>query len=572
MFKLRCILPLIVLVVAALAGCSDQAVSPTGDGSMTPMGMVLSLADVGPSEIVLAVDVSDTVSNDELQAMVNALGSCLADPSLIPQDGTITVATLVYGDSVAAITAPTPVTSASLQNIIVPALNGLLSDRVVGGAGADLTGAFSAADTILAKSSVSDRHVLVMGSGAADDPNGAVAESAALGAAGVMVSTIGVNPDKNGAELLKECADATGGFFGAGDENDQAELCEDALSYMLQVDIDLEPEIESLPRGDIHKVEAMVFRGGDPKAWPVGGQDVMMRVVSGPNELISASAVTDTNGVVKFAYTGNGGPGTDVIVARTVHPGTGSTLVDTVRVTWINEAPTCDAGGPYNVTVDADTVDVQLDATSSSDAEDDSLRYHWSLECEDAWFDDATSATPTLYLTGDCVCVDSLTVDLAVSDGFDTTMCSATIYVDDVRPPTIIVKDEPLRVWPPNHKYRTVEPSMLLEAAYDACGKVIDLSGVVVVEVRSDEPEDHKGDGRTVDDIVVMCPNTVKLRAERMGGGDGRVYTITYRIAGENGMTTDAIARVFVPHDASHDNAVDSQGGYTVEPGCADGS
>jgi hypothetical protein len=570
MFKLRCVLPIIVLVFAALAGCSDHAVSPTGDGSKTPMGMVLSIADVGPSEIVLAVDVSDTVSNDELQAMVDALGSCLADPSLIPQDGTITVATLVYGDSVAAITAPTPVTSTSLQNTILPALNGLLTDRVVGGAGADLTGALSAADTILAKSSVSDRHVLVMGSGAADDPTGAVAESTALGVAGVMVSAIGINPDKSGADLLNECADVTGGFFGAGDENDQADLCEDALAYMLQVDIDLEPETKDLPRGETHKGEAKVFRGGDPKAWPVEGQEVTISIVSGPNSPLSAATVTDTNGVVTFEYTGIGGPGTDVIVAETLHPGTGSTLVDTVTVTWINAAPTCDAGGPYKATVDADTVAVQLDGSSSSDAEDDSLRYHWSLECEDAWFDDATSATPTLYLAGDCVCVDSLTVDLAVSDGFDTTACFATVYVDDVRPPTIIVKDEPLRIWPPNHKYRTVEPGMLLEAAYDACGDAIDLSRVVVVEVRSDEPEDHKGDGRTVDDIVVMCPNTVELRAERMGGGDGRVYTITYRIAGENGVTTDVEARAFVPHDASDDTAVDSEGGYSVETDCAD--
>jgi len=555
-----------------MAACSEQAVSPTEDGMVAPSGMVLSIADVGPSEIVFALDVSDTVSSDELQSMVDALGSCLSDPSLIPQSGTITVSTLVYGDSVALITIPTAVTSSSLQNTILPALNGLLTDRVVGGAGADLTGALSAADTILAKSSVSDRHVLVMGSGAADDSNGAVAESVALGVAGVMVSAIGINPDKNGADLLNECADVTGGFFGAGDENDQAELCADALAYMLQVDIDLEPEIESLPRGDIHKVEAIVFRGGDPKDWPVEGQEVKMRVVSGPNDEIFASSLTDTNGVVKFAYAGDGGPGTDVVVARTVHPGTGLTLADTVRVIWLNAAPMCDAGGPYVVTVETDTVSIQLDGTSSSDAEDDSLRYHWSLECEDAWFDDESSATPTLYLTGDCVCIDSLTVDLAVNDGFDTTQCSATVYVNDMRSPTIIVKDEPLRIWPPNHKYRTVEPHMLLELAYDACGNRINLSQVVVVEVKSDEPEDHKGDGRTVDDIIVMCPNTVKLRAERMGGGDGRVYTVTYRITAENGESTDAEARVFVPHDASDDSAVDSHGGYSVEPDCADGN
>jgi len=422
-----------------------------------------------------------------------------------------------------------------------------------------------------ARLTVSDRHVLAMGSGEADDPGGAVAESAALGAAGVMVSAIGVSPEANGAQLLQDCADATGGFFGAGGPEDQAGLCEAALSYMLRVDIDLEPESDEVPRGDTHELQATVFRGGDPEAWPVEGQDVTITIVSGPNSPLSTTAATDTSGAVKFTYTGDGGPGTDVIVAETLHPGTGSTLSDTVTVTWINAAPTCDAGGPYDVTVDADTVSVQLDASASSDAEGDSLRYHWSLECGDAWLDDATSATPTLYLTGDCVCVDSLTVDLAVSDGFDTTSCAATVHVADVRPPTIVVKDEPLRIWPPNHKYRTVEPHMLLEAAHDACGNAIDLSNVVVVEVRSDEPEDHNGDGRTIDDIMVMCPNTVKLRAERMGGGDGRVYTIVYRIAGDNGVTAEAEAHVLVPHDQSDDSAGDDQAGYSVMPDCDDG-
>lgn len=568
MFKLRCVLPLMALIIAGLAGCSDQAVSPPDGSPMSTSGMTVSIADVGPSDIVLAVDVSDGTTDDELHAMVNALGDCLSDPSLIPQDGTISVATVVYADSVASITDPTPVTSESLTNTIIPALNALLSDRVVGTAGVDLTGALLAADTILANSSVSDRHVLVIGSGGADDPTGAVAESVALGAAGVMVSTIGVAPEGDGAQLLEDCADATGGFFGAGDTDDLGGLCEDALSYMLQVDIDLEPESVDLPRGDTHTVEAKVFRGGDPETWPVEGQDVTISVVSGPNSPLSKTTATDADGVVEFAYAGNGGPGTDVMVAETVHPGTGSTLVDTATVTWINAAPTCDAGGPYNVTVDADTVVLQLDATSSSDAEGDSLRFSWSLECEDAWFDDATSATPSLYLTGDCVCVDSLTVDLAVSDGFDQTTCEATIYVDDVRPPTIIVKDEPVRIWPPNHKYRTIDPDMLLEAAYDACGNAINLSQVLVVEVRSDEPEDHKGDGRTVDDIVVSCPNTVELRAERMGGGNGRVYTIVYRIAGENGVATDVEAYVFVPHDQSDDTAVDDQNGYAVVPEC----
>jgi hypothetical protein len=569
MFKPRCVLLFTVLVIAALAACSDQGVSPVAENHYAASGMLLSIADVGPSEIVLCVDVSDSISSGELEAVVDALGSCLSDPSLVPQDGRITVSTVVYGDTIATITSPTTVDADNLANVIMPALEGLSTDRVVGGDGADLSGALTAASGFLEPASVSDRHVLIIGSGAADDPAAVENACADLGDAGVMVSAVGVDPDAAGGALLEGCAGETGGFYGAG-ATDLGERCAEALAYMLQVDIDLEPENGERPRGESYTVTAMVFRGGDPDTYPLVGHDVSIAVVSGPNESVSVTAESDTNGVVTMMYAGEGGPGTDTIVAETVHPGTGATLTDTATVTWVNAPPTCDAGGPYDVVVNSDTVHVNLDATASSDAEDDSLRYHWSAACGEAWFDDETSAAPVLTLTGECVCLDSLMVGLEVSDGFDTTMCEAVVYVDDHRPPSIEVREEPILLWPPNHKYAEVTPEMTLVAAYDACGNSIDLSEVMVVEVRSDEPEDHNGDGRTVDDIWVMCPNTVKLRAERAGGGDGRVYTIVYRIVGENGVPAEASARVFVPHDSSDDAAVESPGGYSVTPGCGE--
>jgi hypothetical protein len=304
---------------------------------------------------------------------------------------------------------------------------------------------------------------------------------------------------------------------------DFGELCAEAFAYTLQVDIDLKPESGDKPRGEEYVLTASVFRAGDP--------------------------------------------GTDTIVAETVHPGTGATLSDTATVTWINSPPTCDAGGPYDVTVVTDTVQLKLDASSSSDAENDSLLCHWQVQYEDGWLDDETSATPVLTLTGECLCVDSLVVDLHVSDGFDTTSCDAAVYINDKRPPTIEVREDPLRVWLPNHKYREVTVDMMLVAAYDACDNPIDISRAVIVEVRCDEPVNDNGDGNTEPDVMVMCPNSVDLRAERAGGGDGRVYTIVYRIKGDNGVSAEAEAKVFVPHDAPDDNAVEDDGGYKV-PGC----
>jgi hypothetical protein len=572
MVKLHCVVLVIALAIAMIAGCSDENILSPSVTLVSHGHLGSSLAVIGPSEIVMCVDVSDSISADELTAMVGALSGCLSNTALVPRNGTVSIAALVYGDTIGSVLAdPVPVTDDNLDNVILPALQGLLSDRIVGGDGADLSGALAAAAEILETATITDLHVLVMGSGRADDPAAVEDACQALGNAGVMVSAVGVGPDPEGAALLEVCADMTGGFFGAGDADLEA-VCSEAFAYMLQVEVDLEPESADHPRLEDHTVTATVFRGGDSETYPVGDLDVTIAVIDGPNMGETNTAPTDANGVVTFTYNGDGGPGTDMIVASANHPGTGSIMTDTVMVTWLNAPPVCDAGGPYDVVVDSDTVHVTLDAGSSSDAEDDSLRFHWSADCEGVWFDDDRSVTPVLTITGDCLCVDPLTVDLMVSDGYDSTTCTAVIHIDDQRPPIIIVRNEPLLMWPPNHKRREITPDMMLISVEDACGNPIDILEAVVVEVRSDEPEDGNGDGHTFEDIRVLCPNVVHLRAERSGGGNGRVYTIVYRIAAENGVAAEAEATVIVPHDSSDDTAVeDEYGGYTVIPECGDG-
>jgi hypothetical protein len=274
-----------------------------------------------------------------------------------------------------------------------------------------------------------------------------------------------------------------------------------------------------------------------------------------------------------LSYTGDGGAGTDIIVTEVAHPGTGAILTDTVTVTWLNAPPTCNAGGPYTVAVTEDTVRVTLDAGLSSDADGDSLRFRWSVLCEGgAVFDDDHAVSPVLTLTGDCLCVDSVMVALTVSDGYDSTMCEAVVRIDDRRPPTIVMREDPVILWPPNHKYHKVTPQMMIVSAEDACGVPIDVSEALVVEIRSDEPDDANGDGHTIHDIRVTCPNLVDLRAERMGGGNGRVYTIVYRIVAENGVGAEAEGRVIVPHDSSGKTVIDDGDHvYVVTPECGEG-
>lgn len=561
---------LFVLLLAAMAialvGCSgDNGVNPSSKTDTTYGKLGVSSVVIGPSDIVFCMDVSDSISAGELESMVNGLGACLSDQSLIPADGRVSIVLVVYGDTIATVLGRTSVTPDNLQNAILPALQGLLADRVVAGGGFDLSGALDEALAILGASSVLDRHALVVGSGAADDAAAVETACTALANAGVMVSALAVGATDAGATLLNGCAVATGGFFGAGVS------CGEALAYMLQVDIDLEPESAELSRGQEYTVTATVFRGGDPEAYPEAGLDVVIEIVAGPNAPAADTMATDTAGVASLTYTGVGGPGVDIIVATTVHPGTGMTLTDTVTATWLNAPPVCDAGGSHVIPLTTDTIGVQLDASKSSDADGDPLTFTWSAPCTGASFSDIHAVSPVVTLTGDCLCVDSLMVQLTVSDGFDSTMCEAAIRIDDLRPPIIVMREDPLVQWPPNHKYSTTTPGMLVMSVTDACGHPIDIASGLVIEVRSDEPDDATGDGKTINDIVVTCPNRVGLRSERMGSGNGRVYTIVYRYFTEEGVSADAEGYVVVPHDASGKKTVDDGDAYVVTPGCSDG-
>jgi len=569
MKRLAILLAAVLTGAMIIASCSQDDLLIPSSGTTPSVGQLgAPMSIVGPSEIVVCVDVSDSISSDELTSMIEALSGSLSDPDIIPPDGHVGVSAIVYGDTIAEIFPPTPVTPDNLSNVMIPALQGLLSDRLAGGTGADLSWALLYAGAVLDVSAATDRHVLIMGSGFADDPDSVAMVCQEFDLLGVMVSAVGVSPEVSGVALLSGCAEATGGFYGTGDQG-LGDITGEALMYMLHVDLDAEPEHADLNRGLDHTVMALVFRGGAQEKYPVEGLDVTFEVVAGPNMSESGTVPTDTGGAAMFTFNGDGGPGIDTIVASALHPGTGTLMTDTVTVAWLNTPPSCDAGGPYMVTVVSDTAQVKLDASGSSDADGDTLAYSWSSACGEVSFDDTLSATPVLTITGSCLCVDSFTVEVTVSDGFSTSTCSAIVQIDDQRPPVIVMRDEPLLIWPPNHKYSRVTPEMLIEYAEDACGNPIDLSGIVVIEVRSDEPEDHNGDGKTVGDMLVQCPNQVKFRAERMGGGNGRVYTIVYRITAENGVYADAEAKVIVPHDASDPGAVeDEYGGYAIIPAC----
>jgi len=143
--------------------------------------------------------------------------------------------------------------------------------------------------------------------------------------------------------------------------------------------------------------------------------------------------------------------------------------------------------------------------------------------------------------------------------------CSFNVTVNDTQAPSITLNGNVISLWPPNHQYETVLVSDLVASASDNCDPGIGLSSVFISQVTSDEVENGNGDGNTLNDIVIApdC-KSVQLRSERSGSGNGRVYTITFRVVDAAGNVATATAKVTVPKSQNGSAVVDDGPQYTV--------
>ena len=147
----------------------------------------------------------------------------------------------------------------------------------------------------------------------------------------------------------------------------------------------------------------------------------------------------------------------------------------------------------------------------------------------------------------------------------DPVIVGLKLTPSDTEAPVITLKRSGQTLWPPNHKYQSISLAQIVASVSD---NVDDLSvaDVVITRVSSDEPENGTGDGNTEDDIVLEGCQAVKLRAERSGTGDGRVYTVEVAVKDDAGNVGTASYRLEVPKGRK-DAAVDSGAAYGVT-GC----
>ncbi|MGB8508187.1 MAG: HYR domain-containing protein, partial [Pyrinomonadaceae bacterium] len=131
----------------------------------------------------------------------------------------------------------------------------------------------------------------------------------------------------------------------------------------------------------------------------------------------------------------------------------------------------------------------------------------------------------------------------AADSSGNMSSCAFTVTVQDTQPPTLsAVTATPSSLWPPNHKMKTVTVNYTTS---DNCGGGVGC----VLSVTSNEPIDGTGDGDTSPDWLIVDAHHVQLRAERSGGGNGRIYTITVTCKDAAGNTTVRTTTVTVAHN-----------------------
>lgn len=143
-----------------------------------------------------------------------------------------------------------------------------------------------------------------------------------------------------------------------------------------------------------------------------------------------------------------------------------------------------------------------------------------------------------------------------VSDGVNASVIAeAAIQIVDTTAPTLAPTASTNMLWPPDGRLRAV--TIWAHAADNSGGSV-----TLAVDVTSDEPAcrhcgrrcgGHCGCREPDWEIDSVDSQTgviqLRLRAERDGRGDGRVYTITITATDGSGNQTTAKVEVRVPHD-----------------------
>ncbi len=153
---------------------------------------------------------------------------------------------------------------------------------------------------------------------------------------------------------------------------------------------------------------------------------------------------------------------------------------------------------------------------------------------------DAVTASPAIAYSiapGSTFALGTTTVTVTATDAAgNVSTGSFTVTVRDTTAPTISsLTASPNSIWPPNKKMVAVT---ITAGTTDLVG----VASVKIISVATNEP-----DGNT--QWQITGPLTLNLRADRLGTGTGRIYTITVEARDAAGNASTKTVTVTVPHD-----------------------
>lgn len=225
-----------------------------------------------------------------------------------------------------------------------------------------------------------------------------------------------------------------------------------------------------------------------------------------------------------------------------------ATSTDEMILTIGNSAPNVvpSGGGSYGL---GDSV---LLSGQVSDFDGDFLSYTWTLGSTlfsgsiQTVAGGAVATLPENILTN--LALGSHAVSLEVTDGINTVVKTVNVTIIDGIKPTLAPTVNLLILWPPNHNMVNI---IIDTNASDNSGQPV----ILTASVTSNEPILSNESGDLSPDWTTPVINqgtgivTFQLRAERLGKGSGRVYSILLTATDQSGNMSNATIQIAVPHD-----------------------
>jgi len=354
----------------------------------------------------------------------------------------------------------------------------------------------------------------------------------------------------------------------------------DAVLYSIPKTIALVPSEATHNLNETQELLITAMRGNEA----VQDEYVSASVITGPHQGLMWSGWTDNYGKFTFSYQGTK-EGTDTIVASLIAPSFTIFAEEwesqPAYITW--------KGGPdltiYNIfppviKIPALVSDIPLKESTINIGTSISLasktRYYISvdqkpdasdyvlgerdvplLEPEQISEYNANIAFPNLpagdYWLIACADADNKIIELDEENNCDTVVYQTFFIVEPPvnRPPDCtMAKAEPSNLWPPNHKMKSIEITGVSDPDNDQLS-------ITINNIMQDEPVNGLGDGDTSPDGILQ---PLKVRSERSGTGNGRMYHIIFTAYDNKGGQCSSNVQVCVPHDQGKGNICIDEG------------